>query len=331
MAYNKKSGLYDGIVYCFYNKINKKRYIGQTMALMCVRYGQHMYEARKDCPKYPIHKAIKKYGIENFNLDVIEELSANSRDELKQILNQREQYYINLYNTTNEECGYNLTYGGETSYLTAEIPLYQFTLDGVFIKRYDSHTSAAIDVTGNPKNISNLRNCAMHKTQQAYGYIWEYTDVCNRVYTKPEKDCSFNFKKAKAYTLDGDLIDVFNSYKEAAQFANVPSSAISEAIDKENRTAGGFIWRSENKEFTPLIESPRIKRLTKPISAYTLDDKFVNTFYHGYDIKQFLEISTTPSNIFAVVKGIRTKAYGYKWFYADDESQPDKSKIINTN
>ena len=329
--YNKKTNEYDGIIYCFHNKVNDKKYIGQTMSLMCVRYGQHMYETRKEHPKFPIHKAIKKYGIENFDLQVIENISANSRDELKQLLNDKEQYYIKLYNTTVEGYGYNLTYGGETTYLTAAIPLYQFTHDGIFIKRYESHALAALDMNGDPSNISSLASCAKHKMPQAYGYIWEYTETCDRVYVKPEKDCSFNYKKAKAYTLDGKLVGIFESYKEAAKFADVPSPAISEAIDKENRTAGGYIWRSENKEFSSLVESPIIKKLKKPMNVYTLDNQFVDTFYYGYDVRQFLHTSKSISNIYAVANGKRNEAYGYKWFYSNDHNQPDKSKIITNS
>ena len=326
--FNENTKEYNGVIYCFTNKINGKKYIGQTMAFLKTRIGQHLSESRKENPTLAFHKALKKYTIDNFDIKILEKLIANSREELKTMLNEREIYYISLYSSTVDKNGYNLTNGGETTYLTAAIPLYQFTHEGVFIKKYNSHSLAAIDMNGDPNNISSLTNCARHETPQAYGYIWEYTDVCNRIYIKPEKDCSFNFKKAKAYTLDGELVGIFNSYKEASEFAGIPSPSISEAIDKENRTAGGYIWRSENKDFSPLIELPRIRDLKKPISAYTQDGKFINTFYHGHDIQQFLGTPKKINNIFTVANGIRTKAYGFKWFYADDPNQPDKTKII---
>ena len=42
----------------------------------------------------PIHKAMHKYGIENFSLVVIEECEIS-------LLDEKEKYYINCFNTTN--------------------------------------------------------------------------------------------------------------------------------------------------------------------------------------------------------------------------------------
>ena len=52
-----------------------------------------------------IHKAIQKYGKENFSVEVIEEIDSK-------YLNDREQYWISYYNSYNN--GYNLTRGGKT-------------------------------------------------------------------------------------------------------------------------------------------------------------------------------------------------------------------------
>lgn len=60
--------------------------------------------------EYPLYKAIRKYGIENFNFDIIEECSADE-------LNEREKYWISYYNSYGEN-GYNLTPGGD-GYLKA--------------------------------------------------------------------------------------------------------------------------------------------------------------------------------------------------------------------
>lgn len=51
-----------------------------------------------------LYKAFKKYGIENFSFDVLEECAPN-------MLSEKEKYYISLYNTY--EAGYNETTGGE--------------------------------------------------------------------------------------------------------------------------------------------------------------------------------------------------------------------------
>ena len=51
-----------------------------------------------------IDGAIRKYGKNNFSVEVLEECQEN-------LLDERERYYIKYYNSYNE--GYNLTLGGQ--------------------------------------------------------------------------------------------------------------------------------------------------------------------------------------------------------------------------
>jgi group I intron endonuclease len=56
-----------------------------------------------------LYKAIRKYGIENFTFEVLEECNINELDI-------KEKYYIHLFDTTNSNIGYNLTQGGQDSH-----------------------------------------------------------------------------------------------------------------------------------------------------------------------------------------------------------------------
>lgn len=58
------------------------------------------------CSGVWITNAIKKYGKENFQRVILEACSVEQ-------LNEREQYWIAFYNSTNAEIGYNLTSGGK--------------------------------------------------------------------------------------------------------------------------------------------------------------------------------------------------------------------------
>ena len=55
-----------------------------------------------------IKRAILKYGKENFSIEILEECP-------KELLNDREKYYIKLYNSYNS--GYNSTLGGQNGVL----------------------------------------------------------------------------------------------------------------------------------------------------------------------------------------------------------------------
>lgn len=88
-----------GVIYKWTNKINGKSYIGQTID----EEGRKKDHIRGRYKCY-FHDAIKKYGVENFNYEVLERIEESK-------LSEREIYWIEYYDTYNN--GYNLTKGGE--------------------------------------------------------------------------------------------------------------------------------------------------------------------------------------------------------------------------
>jgi len=87
-------------IYKVTNKINGKVYIGQSVDIG-KRWSQHM-TAKDDIY---FHKAIQKYGVENFEWEVIEQCKKKDLDE-------REIYWIEYYDSFNK--GYNCTKGGDS-------------------------------------------------------------------------------------------------------------------------------------------------------------------------------------------------------------------------
>jgi group I intron endonuclease len=94
------------IIYKAVNKTNDKYYIGQTSREFNVRIKAHICEARTNKDNMIFHKALRKYGVENFEWSVLCEC------DNKEELNKKEECYIKEYNSVVPH-GYNLTYGGE--------------------------------------------------------------------------------------------------------------------------------------------------------------------------------------------------------------------------
>lgn len=98
-----------GIIYCFTNNINNKKYIGQTIN-PSQRYNAHKSNYNnKNNNEYNslIHQAFRKYGFENFTYEI---LVKNINDI--ELLNQLEVYYIKHLNTQIPN-GYNIEPGGK--------------------------------------------------------------------------------------------------------------------------------------------------------------------------------------------------------------------------
>ena len=102
-----------GIIYMFTNKINGKMYIGQTID-ETRRIRRHLYAANHpDSTKnegQPFVHALREFGFDNFDYAILERVLAKNLNELRKILDEKERYYIELYDSINN--GYNITKGG---------------------------------------------------------------------------------------------------------------------------------------------------------------------------------------------------------------------------
>lgn len=95
-------------IYVILNKINGKMYVGKTNN--CTRrFGKHIRAANGDKweRRCAIHRALRKYGINNFIFTTIQ-IFANEIDCF-----EAEKYWIKYFNSNDEKFGYNLTEGGE--------------------------------------------------------------------------------------------------------------------------------------------------------------------------------------------------------------------------
>ena len=99
-------------IYCYTNKINQHKYVGQTN-----NYNRRIREHRscafnKNASSYNdlIHKKIREYGEENFEITLIEKLYTDDIEEV----NKREQYWIKEKNSyCGNGAGYNMDSGGD--------------------------------------------------------------------------------------------------------------------------------------------------------------------------------------------------------------------------
>jgi group I intron endonuclease len=108
MAREKVSG-----IYMIKNLTNEKIYIGQSVDIQ-KRFWDHKRELKyKTHRNSYIQRSWDKYGENNFLFEIIEEYP-------RELLNERETYWIKFYKSNNSTHGYNTNDGGDSRSPNAE-------------------------------------------------------------------------------------------------------------------------------------------------------------------------------------------------------------------
>lgn len=134
-----------GYIYKTTNLINGKIYIGQ--------HTSNVFDTKYFGSGYNIKQAIKKYGRNNFICEILQECFSYEE------LNSREKYWIDYFNTTNRDIGYNLCEGGiAPRYEGKNHPMYgrHHTAEAKEKNRI-SHTGKKQSAETIEKRISSLR------------------------------------------------------------------------------------------------------------------------------------------------------------------------------
>ena len=162
-------------------EINNKKYIGITSRSIIIRFQEHCSHNQT-----LIYDAVKKYGKENFKIEILEDKIT------KDDIDEKERYFIKFYDTLIPN-GYNLSTGGisnkdlneETKERLSEMNMgiknprckkYILQIDKntkEILNRFGSAREAARFLGNESKNVS-INYCLRGKQKTAYGYIWKY-------------------------------------------------------------------------------------------------------------------------------------------------------------
>ena len=217
-------------IYKITNKVNNKVYIGQSVDIF-QRWKEHKSYAfceKRECYNNHLYCAIRKYGLENFKFQIIEECN---KDEL----DVKEQYWIKYYDSINPNKGYNLVLSNQTAN-HQNLKVKQYDLNGNYIATFNSfreaerctgadHTliSRCCDKTKGNRMAGNYQWCLENESLDGY----KYQSVKKRI---------------GRFGLDGTFIEEYSSIKEAADRMGVKSQSISNAL-KHGYKSCGFIWK----------------------------------------------------------------------------------------
>ena len=111
--------MFNGRIYCITCLVNGKMYIGQTVQLLDNRWRRHVLSTQRGSD-HKFHRAIRKYGEENFLVEEVLTVSAPTKEILKKKLDYVEMRLIKRFNTKID--GYNSTDGGDKGTVGLKMP-----------------------------------------------------------------------------------------------------------------------------------------------------------------------------------------------------------------
>lgn len=206
-----------GIIYKIKNMKNNKIYIGQTKSKRgfkgrYYRSGKNLIDRVKNSYESEIkrgkhtnvhlHNSICKYGIDCWEVDEVFDI-AYSKEEL----DYKEWFYIEYYNSTNSNYGYNKRNGGNSNRCTEETKMkisknhadcsYENNSKARKVVRLnDQKIYGCVARASDENNINeaSIRQCCYRKNKTAKSSVWMYYDEYINLTPKELEFLIFNSK-----------------------------------------------------------------------------------------------------------------------------------------
>lgn len=232
MDIENKSG-----IYCIENIITGKKYIGQSRNITD-RWKRHINELEHSYHFNDyLQKSWNKYGKDNFKFYVLEYC-------LKENLDERENYYIKIYDTMNRSNGYNLKSGGQNggaflSKTSAE------KLSNSIKNSYKSSDLREIRKKDALKQWSNpeIKKKILGSGNGMYGK--HHTEEVKKKISEANKGRK-NWRRDCTPVFCVELNKVFEDATTASKELSIDSSGILKVCRKERQICGGYHWEFIN-------------------------------------------------------------------------------------
>lgn len=305
-----------GVIYVIENKINGKKYVGQTTQGIKRRLMGHRSEANRGSSNI-VHRAIRKYGYCNFKTYQVD--TAKSHREL----NEKESLWINNLNSLTPY-GYNMNKGGSLSTHTgADHHGARKVVNLSTGEKFDT-IKMACDKYG----VSGIHKALNSEGATSGGFSWAYyEDYVRGAFTVSEPR-SKRFVKI----IDIDTKKVYKSVGEAARECKTSSSGVVSCCAGYKKSANGhrLMYLEEYNSGT----NRDFSRKTNAVKVINLDTEEIFESLESAILK--FNISS-KGNLVSVCQGKRNKVGGYRWAYYEDYKKGNifhnqdkvKTKVIN--
>ena len=211
------------IVYKHTNKVNNKSYVGITSQPLNNR-GRRNGIGYRECICF--YNAIKKYGWDNFEHEIILENLTKKEAEQKEI------ELIAQYKSNQREYGYNIQSGGNSTGRMAQETKEKISSKLKGTKFTDEHKRKISEAQIGKKNHNFGK-----KTSNE---VKEKIRIGNILHPNLGR---FPSHKINQYDLDGNFIKTWDTMGEIKRELGISHSMISDCCRGFQKTSGGFKWK----------------------------------------------------------------------------------------
>lgn len=214
-----------GIIYKIQNKVNSKVYIGSSICYKR-RKENHLYLLRRN-KHYNLHlqSAFNKYKEKSFNFNIIDTCDFTN-------LIEREQYYITLYQSSNNKSGYNIS---PTAFRTTGVRCKESTKEKISIANKKAYKNGF-----SKEHINKLKESHFHLTPWNKGKTYKRSkpfskqELLNRSRSLMIPITQYNLKTGKT--------QIWRGQAEIARRYKIPKSTMSYIV-REKRIFKNSIWK----------------------------------------------------------------------------------------
>ena len=326
-------------IYKITNKVNDKAYIGQSVDIE-KRWKRHINDSKnpnKHSYNYPICCALRKYGIENFNFEILEECNKN-------LLDEREIYWISYFDTYLN--GYNQGEGGESNRKTPTENVL------AIINDLENTTLSAPEIAKNRDvsrvMVDNINTGRAWRQQREYPIRdmfphkqKTYCLICGKEISKNCSYCLECYNKRKEEKLENTLNKIMPKDKLLTLILQYSFVQIGEMYDVSDNTIRNWCKRYDlpykQNDINLLRQKNGIKKNSRKTVCHTPNNakKIIKCDLLGAIIESYESITAAGqsvvddekynSNIDSArrhigycCRGKRKSAYGYIWKFADE-------------
>ena len=262
-----KSGIY-GIR----NTINNKIYIGKSKNIL-KRWASHKSELKREIKKKDTNRylwsSVKKYGLNNFEFTIIEELPID--EELFKI---RELYWMDSFNSCSRDFGYNLRRDSKTKMIVHEETkaLLRDSMKGSGNPNFGNTWSedkkkymSDLKKEGYVNGTLKINKEGAYKGIKERNRRWEENPQLKTNMRKKVSEHHNLYQYLKIDKVTKEILETFENRLELLEkYPEYKTSPLLSVCNGWKSSYKGFIWRYRDRKTDEIIE-PMLKYKKQPI------------------------------------------------------------------